>query len=102
MSKVPFFVILSVALWQIFQLPELPEHGSAKVTNVMPLTHLSAAGRVWRDCHLAVRHPVRPRPRRQHRGRRRRGRPPQTASGQLPSELQLEFLLRAGMREGIS
>ena len=33
-----FFVILSVALWQIFQLPELPEHSSANVTYVMIAT----------------------------------------------------------------
>ena len=35
LSKVPFLVILSIALWQIFQLPELPEHSSANVTYVM-------------------------------------------------------------------
>ena len=33
--KVPFFVILSIHLRQIFQLPELPEHSSANVTYVM-------------------------------------------------------------------
>ena len=30
-----FFVNSSIALWQIFQLPELPEHSSANVTYIM-------------------------------------------------------------------
>ena len=35
LSKVPFFVISRIDLWQIFQLPELPEHSSANVAAVM-------------------------------------------------------------------
>ena len=35
MPKFPFVAISSIALWQIFQLPELPEHSSANVTYVM-------------------------------------------------------------------
>ena len=51
LSKFPFFVILSIALWQIFQMPELPEHSPANVTYVMVFTYNLTTGRevaVWK------------------------------------------------------
>ena len=64
LSKVPFYVISMIDLWQIFQLPELPEHSSANVTYVMLTTRCAAivgfSDRVVCAFCQIVRHPCRP------------------------------------------